>query len=49
MFHRTILAFALLLFMLPLVSGCNTTEGFGQDVEALGDNIEDEAAENKTY
>lgn len=28
-------------------AGCNTTEGFGQDVEATGDAIEDAAEDAK--
>lgn len=33
-----------LLFLLALAAaGCNTTEGFGQDVEEAGDAIEDTA------
>ncbi len=31
------------------LAGCNTTEGFGKDVEAAGDAISDEAEENKGY
>jgi predicted small secreted protein len=27
------------------LSGCNTIEGAGRDIESLGDNIEDEADE----
>ena len=27
------------------LAGCNTVEGFGEDVEAAGDAIEDEASE----
>ena len=29
------------------VSACETTEGFGRDVEKAGDNIEEAAQENK--
>lgn len=31
------------------LSGCNTTAGIGQDVQAAGDAIEDKAEENKKY
>lgn len=27
----------------PVLSGCNTTKGFGEDLESLGENISDEA------
>ncbi len=30
-----------------LLTGCNTTEGFGEDVEALGDSIDDAAEDAK--
>lgn len=41
---------ALLLLILSIgASGCNTISGAGQDIEAAGDAIEDEAEENKTY
>ena len=46
---RLLSLFFLLLVLLPAINACNTTRGFGQDVEALGDNIKDEAAEKKTY
>lgn len=29
-----------------VITACQTTEGFGRDVEALGDNIGDSADEN---
>lgn len=35
---------AVLMLSLGL-AGCNTTRGFGQDVEAVGDTIEDTAEE----
>lgn len=39
--------FAVLVLSLALVSlftsGCQTTQGFGEDVENLGDNIQDAA------
>lgn len=31
------------------LSACNTIRGAGEDIEAAGDAIEDEAEENKTY
>ncbi|EEF80005.1 entericidin A/B family lipoprotein [Methylophaga thiooxydans] len=37
-----------LTFALSLTA-CNTMEGVGQDMEAAGDAIEGEAAENKNY
>lgn len=39
-------------FALPsfaLLSGCNTIEGVGKDVQAGGSKIKEEAKENKTY
>lgn len=36
--------YLMLLFLVALAAaGCNTTEGFGQDVEAAGEAIEDTA------
>jgi predicted small secreted protein len=29
------------------LSGCNTSEGFGKDVESVGEDIQDEAREAK--
>lgn len=42
------LAKSLLLTLLFLggLSACNTTEGFGEDVEATGEAIEEEAEES---
>lgn len=34
------------LLLLP-VAGCSTVEGFGRDVERLGDAIEDEAEDTR--
>jgi entericidin A len=31
------------------LAGCNTVQGFGKDLEKLGDKIEDKAAEKKKY
>ena len=42
--HRLLLA--LFICAPPLMSACHTTEGFGRDVEAVGDAIEDEASEH---
>ena len=39
-------------FALPsfaLLSGCNTVEGAGKDVQAGGEKIKEEAKENKKY
>jgi entericidin B len=39
-------------FALPsfaLLSGCNTVEGAGKDIQAGGDKIKDEAREHKKY
>jgi predicted small secreted protein len=33
----------LLMFVTLTAAACNTTEGFGKDVEAAGDAIEDKA------
>ncbi|MGK2740883.1 entericidin A/B family lipoprotein [Tepidicaulis sp. LMO-SS28] len=30
-----------------MLGACNTVEGFGQDMQKAGDNISDEARENK--
>ena len=38
-----ILYLMLLMFVAMAAAGCNTTKGFGQDVEATGDAIEDTA------
>ena len=47
---KTRLVLVLLTILSGLgVSACNTVEGLGQDVESLGDNIEDEAREQKSY
>lgn len=41
---------ALILSMcMAFLSGCNTIKGAGQDVEAVGDEIEEEAVENRPY
>jgi predicted small secreted protein len=38
---------ALMLLSLTTRGGCSTTEGFGDDIQHLGGNIEDSAARNK--
>ncbi len=37
------LVLALGVFGISVMPGCNTTKGAGQDIEALGENIEDAA------
>lgn len=39
-------AFLLSLVLAAGVSGCNTMEGAGEDIEAAGENIEEEAEED---
>jgi entericidin B len=43
MFQR-ILTTLMLLGMLGTMAGCNTMQGFGQDVERGGEKIQDKAA-----
>lgn len=43
---RTLLVLTASAFAL-LATACNTVEGFGQDVEATGDKIEETADANK--
>jgi entericidin A len=43
----TIVLPALIILALTTLSGCSTTEGFGDDIQHLGGNIEDSAARNK--
>jgi entericidin B len=40
-------ALLLALLMPLLVAGCNTIEGLGEDTEAAGDAVEDEAEEEE--
>lgn len=40
---KAVLAAATLAATAPALSACNTAEGFGRDVEAAGDTIEDTA------
>lgn len=44
---KTGLLTLLLTFSAILVAGCNTTRGFGQDVEATGEAIEEAAESTK--
>ena len=37
------LLITLLLSMAFVIGGCNTTRGIGQDIESVGDTIEDSA------
>ncbi len=41
MFRRILVVFTSLFFSLMLLAGCNTMEGFGEDVEQAGDEIEE--------
>jgi predicted small secreted protein len=43
----TTICFALLL--IGLIAACNTTEGVGRDLSAVGDAVSDSAEENKGY
>lgn len=40
---RTLLASLLLVAFVGAISGCNTTEGAGKDIENLGEGIQDAA------
>ncbi|HET8807373.1 MAG TPA: entericidin A/B family lipoprotein [Methylophaga sp.] len=42
-------AFILSILMTLGLAACNTIEGVGEDMEAAGDAIEDEAEESKNY
>lgn len=42
---QTMLMFIALAVLTTALSGCNTSKGFGEDVESLGDDIQDEAEE----
>jgi len=44
-FNR-IVALASLALLAVVMTACNTSKGFGQDVDALGENIEDSAQDN---
>jgi predicted small secreted protein len=39
----TVVMFIALAMLGSALTGCNTTEGFGEDVEELGDSIDDAA------
>ena len=41
------LLFAALGLSATALAGCNTSEGFGEDVESVGEDIQDEAEEAK--
>jgi predicted small secreted protein len=43
------LAILTLLGAAPVLSACNTTEGAGQDLQAAGKGISNEAATHKNY
>ena len=45
----TLIALAVAMLLSSGLAGCNTTAGFGQDVEAAGDAIEDKAQKEKGY
>jgi len=44
-----LLKIALLLTIGLIAGGCNTTQGLGEDIEVLGDTIEEKAKEKKSY
>ena len=46
---RKLKRLALLGVLAVFVAGCNTVEGFGRDVEKLGDKIERKAAQKRNY
>lgn len=43
------IALGLCLLASLAVSACNTTEGFGRDMQAAGNTIKDAARDNKSY
>jgi predicted small secreted protein len=43
----SVLGAALALTVPVSLSGCNTAEGFGEDLEAAGEGLQDEAREEK--
>ncbi|MDX1606287.1 MAG: entericidin A/B family lipoprotein [Candidatus Competibacterales bacterium] len=49
MTHRSLVFFSPILLVLALLGGCNTTEGLGEDVEALGETLEEEAEQTQGY
>ncbi|MDP0499382.1 MAG: entericidin A/B family lipoprotein [Verrucomicrobiota bacterium JB022] len=40
---KNLLFFLGLISALYVVTGCNTTEGFGEDIESAGENLSDAA------
>lgn len=40
---KTLMMLVATLFGIAVLSGCNTVEGFGKDVQQVGDGIEDSA------
>ena len=50
MMTRLMLVFVALAFASPvLLTGCNTIQGAGKDVESAGKAVKNEAKEHKTY
>jgi predicted small secreted protein len=50
MIKKFMLVFVALSFASPiLLTGCNTVEGAGKDVESAGKAVKNEARENKKY
>jgi len=47
--RKLIYGIPLALFLMASLSGCNTTAGFGEDVEEAGGFIEEEAEEAENY
>ena len=47
--QKRIKQLTLLGLLVAFVAGCNTVEGFGRDVEKLGDKIERKAAQKRNY
>ena len=44
---KTITTILLAMFLSLAAASCNTTRGLGQDIESLGDTIEDAADKNQ--
>ena len=40
---------AVAIFALPMVIGCNTMEGAGEDIQAAGEGIKGAASKSKSY
>jgi predicted small secreted protein len=49
MLTRLVLLLAALIVGSATLSACNTTAGFGRDVERAGQKVQDEAIEHKKY